>query len=236
MSLSLQWLEVWADQSESEPRELLPASLQLSLLLPSYHPEPIATMASKSKSKKEEALQILDDLDSFAPADANATSTDSGPSGEAEVLAFLDEITHSAAKPTTTAHLERPISRSSTPVGSLRKSTEHVRLGGGSVFASTPTSTSVSASGSGGKPAVKVEPKVVEQPPQQQQQGGGWAWNSVWSTASAAIEKAKTAVDEQVKHLPPMAIPKNEQARKWGEGVMEYARGAQLDKIGIYFL
>jgi hypothetical protein len=33
-------------------------------------------------------------------------------------------------------------------------------------------------------------------------------------------------VDEQVKHLP-----KNEQARKWGEGVIEYAKQAQLDKL-----
>lgn len=37
-------------------------------------------------------------------------------------------------------------------------------------------------------------------------------------------------VDEQVKQLP-----KNEQARKWGEGVIEYAKTAQLDKLGQDF-
>jgi hypothetical protein len=53
----------------------------------------------------------------------------------------------------------------------------------------------------------------------------------VWSTASAAIQQAKSVVDEQVKQLP-----KNEQARKWGEGVIEYAKTAQLDKLGMHLL
>jgi hypothetical protein len=61
---------------------------------------------------------------------------------------------------------------------------------------------------------------------QSQGASGGWGWGSVWSSASAAIQHAKSAVDEQVKHLP-----KNEQARKWGEGVIEYAKAAQLDKL-----
>lgn len=56
---------------------------------------------------------------------------------------------------------------------------------------------------------------------------GGWGWGSVWNSASAAIQQAKTVVDEQVKNLP-----KNEQAKKWGEGVMEYAKNAQLEKLG----
>jgi len=39
-------------------------------------------------------------------------------------------------------------------------------------------------------------------------------------------------VDEQVKNLPPISqIPQNEQARKWGEGMMGYVKQAQLDKI-----
>jgi len=59
---------------------------------------------------------------------------------------------------------------------------------------------------------------------------GPWGWGSVWSTASAAIQQAKTVVDEQVK-----ALPNNDQARKWGEGVIGYAKSAQLDKIGQDF-
>ena len=58
-------------------------------------------------------------------------------------------------------------------------------------------------------------------------QSGGWGWGNVWSSASAALQQAKSVVDEQVKNLP-----KNEQARKWGEGVLEYAKAAQLDKLG----
>jgi len=58
---------------------------------------------------------------------------------------------------------------------------------------------------------------------------GGWGWGSVWNTASAALAQAKERVDEQVKNLPQ--IPQNEQARKWGEGMMDYVKQAQLDKI-----
>jgi len=56
----------------------------------------------------------------------------------------------------------------------------------------------------------------------------------VWSSASAVVQQAKTVVNEQVKSLP-----QNDQAKKWGEGVLgyaktaqEYAKTAQLDKLG----
>lgn len=161
-------------------------------------------MTSKAKSKQQEALQFLDDLDSFSPQQQAA-----GNAGEAEALAFLDEITQKAAEPirTSTSHIERPHSRAGTPT--LRKTTERVKLGGAPSASSSTSSLS--------------KPKA-DQPPGA---AGGWGWGSVWSTASAAIQQAKTVVDEQVK-----ALPKNEQARKWGEGVMEYAKAAQLDKIG----
>ena len=62
----------------------------------------------------------------------------------------------------------------------------------------------------------------------QAQSGGGWGWGSVWTSASAAIQQAKTVVDELVKNLP-----KNEQAKKWSEGMIEYAKNAQLEKLGL---
>ncbi|KAF8887944.1 maintenance of telomere capping protein 1 [Gymnopilus junonius] len=199
-------------------------------------------MASK-KSKQEEALKFLDDLDSFAPP-VETNNVQVGPpapgatnEGEAaEVLAFLDEITQKSTEPTraATAH----ISRSGTPT--LRKSTERVRLGGGpslvpSASASSSTSSlSRTLSPDGQKTKEKVEAQSVPSSQSQIQSSyGGWGWGSVgsvWSSASAALEKAKSAVDEQVKHLP-----KNEQARKWGEGVIEYAKTAQLDKLGQDF-
>lgn len=186
---------------------------------------------------KKEALQLLDDLDSFAPApgtgpDAAASQRAVKPAptneGEAaEVLAFLDEITQKSTEPTrpTSVH----ISRSSTPIS--RKSTERVRLGGSSLHPSASSSTtSLSRTLSAERGKEKATEQAAGQT-QAQDGGGGWGWGSVWTTASAAIQQAKSVVDEQVKHLP-----KNEQARKWGEGVLEYAKTAQLDKIGTLTL
>lgn len=197
-------------------------------------------MASK-KSKQEEALKFLDDLDSFTPP-PEGNDAQPGPQpaaaaneGEAaEVLAFLDEITQKSTEPTRAASTH--ISRSGTPT--LRKSTERVRLGGGpslmpSASASSSTSSLSRTLNNDSQKTKDAQPSSPNQA-QKQSASGGWGWgsvNSVWSSASAALEKAKSAVDEQVKHLP-----KNEQARKWGEGVIEYAKTAQLDKLGLYFL
>jgi Family of unknown function (DUF5427) len=191
-------------------------------------------MTSKSKSKQEEALQFLDDLDSLNPA-VTKTSTTSIPTtavpGQraneaeaaeaAEALAFLDEITQKSSEPTrmSASHLERPTSRAGTP--SLRKSTERVKVGGGSP---APSLSSSSA-------AAKADTASASRQDQAQSASstGGWGWGSVWTSASAAIQQAKTVVDEQVKNLP-----KNEQAKKWSEGMMEYAKNAQLDKLGEF--
>ncbi|KAG6837031.1 hypothetical protein H0H93_015894 [Arthromyces matolae] len=187
-------------------------------------------MTSKPKSKQEEALQFLDDLDSFTPP----TSSSQTPStsiqvpannneGEAEVLAFLDEITQKSTEPTRhSTNLERPVSRSGTPT--LRKSTERVKLGGGTVApSSSPSSLSRTTSANTEKAKSDPTSDPASKP-------SSWGWGSVWSSASAAIQQAKTVVDEQVK-----ALPSNEHARKWGEGVIEYAKSAQLDQIGKDF-
>lgn len=177
-----------------------------------------AIMANKSKSKHDEALQFLDDLDSLPPAppsksDGTAGKGEGGNEGEAaEVLAFLDEITQKSSEPTrtTTSHLERPTSRSTTP--NVRKSTERVK-----VTASSGSSSPL--------PAKSATPTQEEN--KSAAAAGGWGWGSVWTNASTVLQQAKSVVDEQVKHLP-----KNEQARKWGEGMLEYAKAADLDKLG----
>jgi Family of unknown function (DUF5427) len=190
-------------------------------------------MTSKAKSKQEEALKFLDDLDSFTPTPQVNVSDTTKPApnlnneGEAEVLAFLDEITQKSTEPTrpttATSHLDRPISRSGTPT--LRKSTERVRVGGGSTLSPSASSSSTSL------PKTATTGTDMTKPDQAMSSGGGgpWGWGSVWSTASAAIQQARTVVDEQVK-----ALPNNEQARKWSEGVIGYAKSAQLDKIGSF--
>ncbi|KAJ7666448.1 hypothetical protein B0H17DRAFT_265125 [Mycena rosella] len=189
---------------------------------------------SKSKSKQEEALAFLDDLDSFTPPDAPAPTDTAAPpqragagggEGEAEVLAFIDEITQKSAEPTLrSSHLDRPASRSGTPT--VRKSTERVRLGGGTTsLLRTASSSSLKKDAGAGASAPAATAAAADAG-----SGGGWGWGTVWSSASSAIQQAKSVVDEQVKYLP-----KNEQARKWGEGMIEYAKTAQLDKLGQDF-
>ena len=191
-------------------------------------------MAAKSKSKQQEALQFLDDLDNLAPPESVGAPPPSGPGaqqpteGEAEVFAFIDEITQKSSEPPRpSVHIDRPLSRAGTPT--VRKSTERVKVGTPAPLlpGSVPLSRTESSSS-----RVSITPSRSEPSPQEAQSsapvsGGGWGWGSVWSTASTALQQAKSVVDEQVKNLP-----KNEQARKWGEGVLEYAKAAQLDKLG----
>ncbi|KAI0048009.1 hypothetical protein FA95DRAFT_1582445 [Auriscalpium vulgare] len=198
-------------------------------------------MASKSKSKQEEALQILDDLDMLSPEAAVSAGVNTSaavpptanPGEAADVLAFLDEITQKSSEPTraTTAHLDRPLSRAGTP--NLRKSTERVKVGGPSLLASGSSSAKgTSPSASSSSLAAPTNQEATPQADSSQVQGsGGWGWGSVWSTASSALQQAKSVVDEQVKNLP-----KQEQALKWREGVLEYAKTAQLDKLTLTHL
>ena len=201
-------------------------------------------MSTKSKSKQQEALQILDDLDSLSP-DARPPGADAAtapvppvaanPGEAAEVLAFLDEITQKSSEPTRPAAslVDRPLSRSGTPT--LRKSTERVKVGGSSLTGSSSgRGVSPSTSSSNLVPANEQENAKHERQPS----GGGWGWGSVWSNASSALQQARSVVDEQVKSLP------TQDAKKWKEGVIgyaktaqeraqEYAKNTQLEKLGL---
>ena len=188
-------------------------------------------MAAKSKSKQDEVNQLLDDLDSFemppGPGGSAPTGAQAPTAGEEEVYAFIDEITQKSSEPPRpSVHIDRPLSRAGTPT--VRKSTERVKVGTPAPLlpGAVPLSRTESSSS-----RVSVAPSKSEPTPQDAQAaaapGGGWGWGSVWSTATTALQQAKSVVDEQVKNLP-----KNEQARKWGEGVLEYAKNAQLDKLG----
>lgn len=199
-------------------------------------------MSAKPKSKQEEALQFLDDLDNIAPPPPSTgndgQSLQPPPEGEAEVYAFIDEITQKSSEPprVTISHVDRPLSRAGTPT--LRKSTERVKVGGAapllptaSVGASPMVRSESSSSRVSIASASRPEQRREASPPAAPSPApaGGWGWGSVWSSATAAVKQAKSVVDEQVKNLP-----KNEQARKWGEGVLEYAKSTQLDKLGVF--
>ncbi|KAG2044267.1 maintenance of telomere capping protein 1 [Suillus americanus] len=182
-------------------------------------------MASKSKSKQEEALQFLDDLDSLNPVapTTRGPAANTGSAGDpADVLAFIDEITQKSSEPTrsTTSHIERHASRPGTP--SLRKSTERVKVG---AHPSSSTSSLVAKPEPSSAPAAKAEAE-----PALAASSSRWGWGSVWTSASTAYQQARSVVDEQVKNLP-----KNEHISKLGEGVLEYAKTAQLDKLGQDF-
>jgi hypothetical protein len=204
-------------------------------------------MSTKSKSKQEEALQILDDLDLLSPG-SRAPGVDSAaatppittnPGEAAEVLAFLDEITQKSSEPTRPAAslVDRPLSRSGTPT--LRKSTERVKVGGSPLTghgSSSVRGVSPSTSSSNLAPTEKQQATPEHE---RKSSGGGWGWESVWSSASTALQQAKSVVDEQVKSLP------TQDTKKWGEGVIGYARNAQeraqeyakstqLEKLGSF--
>jgi len=196
--------------------------------------------STKSKSKQQEALQFLDDLDSLSPAPGVDSTTaaatppvTANPGEAAEVLAFLDEITQKSSEPTRPAPslVDRPLSRSGTP--SLRKSTERVKVSGpSSIRGVSPSLSSSSNLASADKDKQAATPDH-----ERKLSGGGWGWGSVWSSASTALQQARTVVDEQVKSLP------TQDTKKWREGVLgyarnaqeraqEYAKSAQLDKLG----
>ncbi|KAI0702473.1 maintenance of telomere capping protein 1 [Cytidiella melzeri] len=196
-------------------------------------------MAGKSKSKQQEALQFLDDLDNLAPPPAAGASSQGAAApvgGEAEVYAFIDEITQKSSEPprVTISHVDRPHSRAGTPT--LRKSTERVKVGQSAPLLPTgapPISRSESTSS---RISIGSAPRTeshTESPLPATGAPSTWGWGNVWTSATAAIQQAKTVVDGQVKNLPN--IPNNEQARKWGEGVLEYAKTAQLEKLGQDF-
>lgn len=197
-------------------------------------------------SKAQEAQQFLQDLDNFDSVGASTAKPTSGAKAKvgkadaADAIAFLDEITQKSSEPTprtTSGHLERPVSRSSTP--SLRKSTERVRMGVPLAMGGSPRLESAPSS-KPGTPKTEVPPKVPE--------GGSWGWGSVWSTANTVMQQAKSVVDEQVKNLPAngvMEYAKNAQeyaktaqeyakssAQEYAKTAQEYAKTTQLDKIG----
>ncbi|OCB85239.1 hypothetical protein A7U60_g7866 [Sanghuangporus baumii] len=192
---------------------------------------------SKSKSKAEEALQFLDDLDNLTPVPgapgSNAPPANStNPSDPADVLKFIDEMTQKTSEPTrqTAASLERPASRASLTAGTARKAAERVRVGSpapssaGTAAAAAPKGDATSRSSTPARQDASAESAGAISASK-----SGWGWGSVWTSASAALQQARSVVDEGVKHLP-----KSDQAAKWREEVLNRVplNKEQLEKLG----
>ncbi|KAH7104527.1 maintenance of telomere capping protein 1 [Auriculariales sp. MPI-PUGE-AT-0066] len=210
-------------------------------------------MVAKGKDSTADALQLLDDFDVSADTPKKAAGTGAGADGEAaEALAFLDELTTTkpasgtAAAVAAKASIIRPSSRASIAAPTQRRSLESSRAAIAAARSGSPAPASDRAS-----PSTHTPPPEAATSQAQAQGGGGWGWGSVWSAASAAqkaataaVQQAQRVVDEQVKQLPnsiqnlPATMPRpnipagyDEQARRWGEGVMGYVKNAQLDKL-----
>lgn len=234
--------------------------------------------AAPTRSSRDELLGFLDDLDSYAtplpptslstsssvtnlhPTASNTTAATSDLSSKTadeaqSVLNFLDEMTKRSSTPTSTKGdsiaprrsitpgLTRAGTGMITPLGSSRRSGESVRSRGSPAYTPTTLNDPSSSTLHGSEPivAATVAPAT----------DGGWGWSSVWSSATAIAQQARTVAEEQVKTVsggaPSLtagigglggglmkALGENEQAKKWGEGVIQYAKAAQLDKLGTF--
>ncbi|QRV86596.1 maintenance of telomere capping protein 1 [Ceratobasidium sp. AG-Ba] len=187
-----------------------------------------------SKSKQQEAEDLLNDLDSLpAPPPVNRKSGSSPAPGAvtgsegAEALAFIDEITQKSSEPTK-----------STPAP-VPKPTERIRLSANtnprrSVESSRATTPLSRVPPSGTPPVASSSLSAADTSATTSGGPSGWGWGSVWTSASAALQQARTVVEEQAKNLPPIptaAAARTEQARKWSEGMMDYIKTTQFDKI-----
>ncbi|KZP00775.1 hypothetical protein CALVIDRAFT_533108 [Calocera viscosa TUFC12733] len=193
--------------------------------------------ASKPTSKAEEALQFLDDLDSFTPAPAaagaatepNATpATAPAPGEAAEVLAFLDEITQKSSEPpkTTASILAASTSRPPSATPGISPTTLAPGARGSTDSARSNRASPIPSARQQAQQAAASQASGHQHTPSQ---SGGWGWSGVgglWSTASTALQQARSVAEEQAKQLQG-----NEQAKKWTEGVMGYVKSANLDKL-----
>lgn len=183
----------------------------------------------------------------------------SNPENAQSVLDFLDEITQRSSTPTATVQPSprravTPLSSSITPGPSTTLS----RSSSGSLAGiprrsgeSLRTRPSVTASPAPAEPIAAPAPVTVEQlsaAPAAAEGGWGSSWSSVWTSATTIVQQARTVAEEQVKTAANAssitagiggigeglmkALGENEQAKKFGEGVISYAKAAHLDKLG----
>ncbi|BGP19032.1 hypothetical protein JCM10213_009258 [Rhodosporidiobolus nylandii] len=216
-----------------------------------------AASPAKGTANAAEAQSVLDFLDEITTQRPRA----SAPSAAAPRTSLSGGERALDKKPSIPSGLSRSTSRTNlgaVPVrstagteGAPRRSTDSarsVRTAG----TSSGTSPRPAAAAAPAAPAPAAAPTPAQEQPAQ---AGGWGWSSMWSQASNVVQQAsnlaaqaKTAAEEQVKAAQSQAtaaggiagiggglmkaLGENEQAKKWGETVAGYAKGAHLDQIG----
>lgn len=190
-------------------------------------PSAAATSAAPPVASAEEAQSVLDFLDELTQRSSTPTATVKAADGGLGL----------AKKPSYPGGLSRSASKSNIAASGARKSGE-----------STRSRSSVEVANSAERESTPVQDQAQDQ--------GGWGWSSVWNQASSVVQQAsvmaqqaRTVAEEQVKTASTnaaglaggieglrggvmKALGENEQAKKWSEGVIEYARGAHLDQLG----
>jgi len=178
-------------------------------------------------SAQSEVDAIFKDLDSLPNPTVSGTSSGRiAPKGNdpqaIQALAELDDLAKTAVD--TTASKSRLTAVGSGISRPSSRATERVSLSG------LKAKRAASAEGSAAGSQSATPPAATPLPPHAARSSeSSWGWGSVWNSASAAIQQARTVVDEQVKSLPN--VPQPEQARQWREGIVGYVKSAQLDKL-----
>ncbi len=163
-----------------------------------------------SSTAQQEAEALLKDIDKFSipsgsQASGNASAAQQGDALQA--IEFLDQITKVSEAPL------KPKLLSNTPSRPASRATERVSLPALKAKSAEPI------------PSVPTPEDTGSQSPT------GWNWgSSVWSSASAALQQARSAVDEGVRNIH--SVPQAHQTRQWRDGLIEYVKSAQLDKLG----
>lgn len=182
-----------------------------------------------AQSEVDAIFKDLDALPSSTTAPTSRTTAPKGPdsSAAAAALAELDDLAHTTpiksrltavgAGAGAGAGIPRPSSRATERVS---LSSLKAKSAAASADASRSATPGPAAQAPAGVPA--------------SESSGGWGWGSVWNTASTAIAQAKTVVDEGVKNLPKVQVPQAEQTRQWREGLVDYVKSAQLDKLSAF--
>ncbi|GAA6047703.1 hypothetical protein JCM3770_001730 [Rhodotorula araucariae] len=213
-----------------------------------------ASPAPGTGANAAEAQSVLDFLDEITQRSQTPTAPTASRS-----LDKKPSVPNSLGRSTSRQNLGG--AATGVPQGAVvqppRRSTDSVRSARGASAAAAGASVGASASPKPLAAATPVPAPVAahEQPPASAPEQGGWGWSSMWSQATTVVQQAshlaqqaRTVAEEQVKTAASSAgaaggiaglgeglmkkLGENEQAKKWSEGVISYAKGAHLDQLG----
>ncbi|BGP37371.1 hypothetical protein JCM10450v2_001280 [Rhodotorula kratochvilovae] len=245
-----------ASSSAPLPRSTSSHSALNSSLGPSAGPSASSARGSPAPSKPSapgggaganaaEAQSVLDFLDEITQRSATPTAP-----AAPRALEKKPSVPTSLGRSTSRQNLAGTAAGAAQPP---RRSTDSVRSAR-SVPGAAGAGVSPKPAAAAATPAPAPAPAPAQEQPAAQEQGG-WGWSSMWSQATTVVQQAshlaqqaRTAAEEQVMSAASSAgaaggiaglgeglmkkLGENEQAKKWSEGVMSYAKGAHLDQLG----